>query len=91
MSFTHTKAFELQRSSLIEEKFEGWAWVSGDLNPADWDWGTKPRSVEKVANDPFWKEGPEEEDSWPIYPIFLQNLTFGGRDFCISHPKIVYS
>ena len=60
---------EVQSSNtFVDGKLEGWAWVSGDLNPADWC--TKPRSAEKVAHDSFWKDGPEflrqEESSWPI-------------------------
>ena len=60
---------EIQSSnSFVDEKLDGWAWVSGDLNPADWC--TKPRSAKKVSNDSFWQDGPEflrqEEESWPI-------------------------
>ena len=55
-------------NQFVNGRLDNWAWVSGDLNPADWC--TKPRSADKVAFDRFWQEGPaflrEEEDMWPI-------------------------
>ena len=48
-----------------------WAWISGQLNPADWC--TKPRSAEKISES-FWTDGPaflrQDEDSWPIKRTF---------------------
>ena len=60
---------EIQSSNQFAEgRLQGWAWVSGEQNPADWC--TKPRPVEKVAHDKFWENGPDfllqDEESWPI-------------------------
>ena len=60
---------EIQSSNeFCDGKLEGWAWVSGELNPADWC--TKPRPVEKIKQGGFWEEGPDflcqEEANWPI-------------------------
>ena len=59
---------EIQSSNnFVDRKLEGWAWVAGELNPADWC--TKPRSADKIS-DSFWQDGPEflrqDEESWPI-------------------------
>ena len=55
-------------NTFVDGRLEGWAWVSGEQNPADWC--TKPRSALKVANDDFWQSGPDflrrDEASWPI-------------------------
>ena len=55
-------------NNFVDQKLEGWAWVSTENNPADWC--TKPRSAEKVCNEPFWRIGPPffqlEEELWPI-------------------------
>ena len=46
----------------------GWAWVSGEDNPADWC--TKSRLVREIVPGGFWEKGPEflktDENSWPI-------------------------
>ena len=60
---------EIQLSNpFVNGKLLRWTWVSGALNPTDWC--TKPRSVEKVSHDSFWKDRPEflrkDESSWPI-------------------------
>ena len=67
--FEGRRVAEIQLSNpFVDGKLLRWAWVSGALNPADWC--TKPRSVEKVSHDSFWKDGPEflreDESSWPI-------------------------
>ena len=59
---------EIQSSNEFSDgKLEGWAWVSGEINPADAC--TKPRSVEKIS-DGFWEDGPEflrlPEEDWQI-------------------------
>ena len=60
---------EIQTSNtFVDGKLENWAWVKGELNPADWC--TKPRSADKVIHESFYHDGPEflrqEESSWPI-------------------------
>ena len=48
-------------------KLVGFAWVSGENNPADWC--TKPRSVKDLMS-PFWQQGPVfltlDVTDWPI-------------------------
>ena len=60
---------EIQSSNEFQDgRLQNWAWVSGELNPADWC--TKPRSPEKISEDEFWVKGPEflrqGEELWPI-------------------------
>ncbi len=60
---------EIQSSNKFSDgRLEGWAWVSGDLNSADWT--TKPISIMKFLLDGFWEGGPAflrlHVDLWPI-------------------------
>ena len=60
------------------ESFLNWAWISGELNPADWC--MKSRPVEKI-NDSFWKHGPEflqqEEETWSMKFTFKTDCLDG--------------
>ena len=63
------RVVEIQSSNVFKEgKLEGWAWVSGKDNPADWC--TKPRSVKEMKGIEFWKNGPDflllGEEDWPM-------------------------
>ena len=60
---------EIQSSNKYSEgRLLGWAWVSGDENPADWC--TKPRSVKDMVEGGFWQKGPDflrkNERDWPV-------------------------
>ena len=60
---------EIQSSNvLVDGKLTGWAWVSTEVNPADWC--TKPREVKDLKVGGFWESGPEflrlAEEDWPI-------------------------
>ena len=60
---------EVQSSSdFVDGKLVGFAWVAGSDNPSDWC--TKPRSVQEVRDNKFWRNGPEflrlPETDWPI-------------------------
>ena len=60
---------EIQSSNtFVGDRLEGWAWVAGEENPADWC--TKPRQVEDLYEGGLWESGPEflrqDESSWPI-------------------------
>ena len=50
------------------DRLQGWAWVAGSVNPADWC--TKPRPVKDLHPGGFWQNGPQflllEESEWPI-------------------------
>ena len=54
--------------TFVDGKLINFAWVSGDINPADWC--TKPHSPKYLLYGGFWESGPEfrsqEETSWPI-------------------------
>ena len=73
---------EVQMSNnFVDGRLENFSWVAGEQNPADWC--TKPRSVEDVRDNSFWKEGPEflrtEESSWPIMHTFKTEKLEGER------------
>ena len=55
-------------SQFVDCKLEGWAWVEGEENPADWC--TKPSSVQDITSDSFWMKRPkfllDDESSWPV-------------------------
>ena len=60
---------EIQTSNEFkDEKLNGWAWVPGAHNPADWC--TKPRTVQDLADSDFYYKGPPflipDEADWPI-------------------------
>ena len=60
---------EIQSSNKYSEgRLVGWAWVSGDENPADWC--TKPRSMKDMVEGRFWQKGPDflwkEESDWQV-------------------------
>ena len=60
---------EIQSSNEFSDgKLLRWAWVKGELNPADWC--TKPRTVEKLLEDSFHEDGPDflrqAEEDWPV-------------------------
>ena len=40
----------------VEGRLEGWAWIAGEHNPADWC--TKSRTAKDLASE-FWQSGPE--------------------------------
>ena len=46
---------------------KGWAWVAGEVNPADWC--TKPRQTNELRSD-FWIHGPDfltqDVSCWPV-------------------------
>ena len=67
---------EIQSScTVVDGRPDGVAWVSTDLNPADWC--TKPRNVEDLESG-FWQDGPdflrEDESSWPIRHTYKKEL-----------------
>ena len=80
---------EIQSScTVVDGRPAGVAWVSTDLNPADWC--TKPRKVEDLESG-FWQDGPDflrdEENSWPIRHTYKKKLLL-----CLKRlPKKVYS
>ena len=60
---------EIQTSGIFQDgRLQGWSWVEGDQNPADW--ATKPRSVLELHADGFWQTGPtfltKDYSQWPI-------------------------
>ena len=60
---------EIQSSNKYSEgRLVGWAWISGDENPADWC--TKPLSVKDMVEGRFWQKGPDflrkEESDLPV-------------------------
>jgi len=58
---------EVQRSGVFQDgRLKNWAWVDGDLNPADW--ATKPRNVPELDLGGFWQKGP----------LFLTLFSMGG-------------
>ena len=63
---------EIQSQNTFQDgKLQGFAWVSTDLNPADWC--TKPRPAHKIR-DRMWPNGPYfiwlREEDWPIEYTF---------------------
>ena len=58
---------EIQSTNMfVNKKLKGWAWIAGELNPADWC--TKPGSADKIL-ECFWSVGPgflcEDEEKLP--------------------------
>ena len=55
-------------NNYVEDRLQGWAWVAGIDNPADWC--TKPRQVKDLHPGGFWQSGPQflllPEKEWPI-------------------------
>ena len=80
---------EIQSSNKLENgRLVGWAWVSGDVNPADWC--TKPRQVKDLMGG-FWENGPDflsqDEAFWPIKFSYKKEILEGE----IRIPKGIYS
>ena len=66
--FEGIRIAEIQSTNvMVDGKLLGWAWLPGDLNPADWC--TKTRKVEELSSS-FWLCGPQflllDEKEWPI-------------------------
>ena len=64
-----TRISEIQSSNVfVNGRLEGWAWVPGSENPADWC--TKPRTVQNLCESKLYYSGPPffelPEAAWPI-------------------------
>ena len=60
---------EIQSSNkFVNDRLDGWAWVSTKDNPADWC--TKPHPVKDLIPGGFWQSGTDflhlHEKDWPI-------------------------
>ena len=62
----------------MEGRLEGWAWIAGEHNPADWC--TKSRTAKDLASE-FWQSGPDflrdDESCWPIKWSYRQDKLEG--------------
>ena len=86
--FEGIRVAEIQTSNNLEDgRLVGWAWVAGDVNPADWC--TKPRQTEELLSD-FWLSGPSflvaDESVWPIKSTYKKE----GLEGELKIPKAVY-
>ena len=92
---------EIQSSNqFCDGRLLGWAWVSGDDNPADWC--TKPRPVKDLLPGGFWERGPDfllhDESTWPIKLSYKTDNLDGMRHIAkhthcghveVEHPDFV--
>ena len=80
---------EIQSSNtFVGNILDGWAWVAGADNPADWC--TKPSQVEELYEGGFWESGPDflrlDESCWPIKRTYKKDDLEGMLDI----PKPVH-
>ena len=78
--FEGVRVAEIQTSGkFVDGRLEGWNWVDGENNPADW--ATKPRKVADLRHDGFWQKGPwfleQDVSEWPIRSDFKTDTLDG--------------